>query len=102
MVSYSLTEKHEQGEELTLSTSTASVGLERLAMLYSSTPERAKAVPAMLAPLAAVWKNTMDAAMTTCTTVLFLQAPVDAPLVPQLSERACIQQAASPPLVASS
>jgi hypothetical protein len=41
-------------------------------MLYKSTPESASAVPAMFAPLAAVWKNMMDAAMTTWTTTTAL------------------------------
>lgn len=45
-----------------------------MAMLYRSTPESASAVPAMFAPLAAVWKNTMDAAMTTCNKELVFGA----------------------------
>lgn len=58
-----------------------------MAMLYSRTPESAIVVPAMLAPLAAVWKNTMDAAMTTCTVyVLLLQVNIDLSFILQFAE----------------
>jgi hypothetical protein len=45
------------------------VGAERFAMEYSKTPVRATTVPAMFADDAAVLKNMMEAAITTCIVV---------------------------------